>query len=285
MNRQSRARAIVLGGSITRVLAARVLADFYGEVLVLDKGKVLGVKDSRRGTPHTHHAHGLHGRVHLIFEELFPGFTQELASSGVPTGDLGKMRWFFNGRRLQPARTGLVAVTALRPVLEEHVRARVADLPNVRFMEQRDILALAATPDRKRIIGVRVEYNSEPELLEGDLVIDATGPGLAHPCLAGKSLYRRPSEGRIKVNLAYTTRPYAYLARLQYAASKDPEVTKGFMRVAGLVDPPQALMRPGIALRVLRHSAHLPPTNPQRRPPAAPPQITPTTETTERNII
>ena len=43
----------------------------------------------------------------------------------------------------------------------------------------------------------------------------------------------------------------AYLARVQYAASKDPAVTEAFMRVAGLVDRPLALWRPRLLAKVL----------------------------------
>ena len=50
------------------------------------------------------------------------------------TGDLGELRWFFGSGRLQPATTGLICVSAARPVLESHVRARVAALPNVTFI-------------------------------------------------------------------------------------------------------------------------------------------------------
>jgi 2-polyprenyl-6-methoxyphenol hydroxylase-like FAD-dependent oxidoreductase len=46
----------------------------------------------------------------------------------------------------------------------------------------------------------------------------------------------------------------AYVSRVQTAATLDAEVTNAFMRVAGLIDPPQALMRPRVALRVLRGS-------------------------------
>jgi hypothetical protein len=44
----------------------------------------------------------------------------------------------------------------------------------------------------------------------------------------------------------------AYMARLQVAATRDAKVTGGFMRVAGLLDPPSALLRPGMVARVLR---------------------------------
>jgi 2-polyprenyl-6-methoxyphenol hydroxylase-like FAD-dependent oxidoreductase len=43
----------------------------------------------------------------------------------------------------------------------------------------------------------------------------------------------------------------AYLARLHAAAAHDADLASAFMRVAGLVAPPQSLLRPVIALRVL----------------------------------
>ena len=47
-----------------------------------------------------------------------------------------------------------------------------------------------------------------------------------------------------------------YLARLHAAAAHDAHLAIAFTRVAGLVAPPQALLRPGIVLRVLRGSLH-----------------------------
>ncbi|MDP9870292.1 MULTISPECIES: FAD-dependent oxidoreductase [Streptosporangium] len=211
MSSQVGDRVVVLGGSMAGILAARVLAEAYREVLVVDRDTVVGVRGPRRGAPHTRHAHGLHARGHLILESLFPGFTEELSAAGVPTGDLGEMRWYFNARRLKPARTGLVSVTAPRPVLEHHVRARVAALPNVTFMEQCDIVGLVATAARDRITGVRVQRRSADsveEVLEADLVVDATGRGSRTPAWLEEFGYQRPVEDRVKVGLAYTTQHY-----------------------------------------------------------------------------
>ena len=49
----------------------------------------------------------------------------------------------------------------------------------------------------------------------------------------------------------------AYLARLHAAAAHDPRLSTAFIRVAGLVAPPQLLLRPDIALRVLVGSIRL----------------------------
>jgi hypothetical protein len=44
----------------------------------------------------------------------------------------------------------------------------------------------------------------------------------------------------------------AHLARLHVAAATDPEVGRAFLRVVNLIDRPERLLRPAIALRVLR---------------------------------
>jgi hypothetical protein len=43
-----------------------------------------------------------------------------------------------------------------------------------------------------------------------------------------------------------------YVARLHAAAAHDGRLGAAFVRVSGLVDPPAALFRPSVALRVLR---------------------------------
>src|SRR5262249_11115341 len=154
-------------------------------------------RQSRKGAPHTVHAHGLHARGHLIVEELFPGFTDELVAAGIPTGDLGEMRWYFNARQLQPAHTGLASITAPRPVLEHHVPARVDALPNVTFHERCDILGLLTTATHDRVTGVQIQPRTPgapPQDLIADLVVDATGRGSRLPAWLDEFGYPRPKQ-------------------------------------------------------------------------------------------
>lgn len=69
------------------------------------------------------------------------------------------------------------------------------------------------------------------------------GADLALPGITG----RRPAGTRI-VN--------RYVARLQAAAAHDPAVARAFVRVTGLVDRPETLLRPPIARRVLRRGVY-----------------------------
>lgn len=205
-------RAVVLGGGMAGLLAARVLADAYAEVRVVDRDELTGVCGPRRGVPHGRHAHALLARGQQILEELFPGLQADLDAAGIPTGDLaGNLRWYFNGKRLRQADSGLASVSATRPVLEAHVRDRVAGLPNVKFMERHGVRGLQTTADKRRVTGVRVlaeDGGGLEETLDASLVVDATGRGSRTPVLLQELGYERPAEERVKVDLAYTTRHY-----------------------------------------------------------------------------
>ncbi len=203
-------RVIVLGAGIAGLLAARVLADSFAEVLLVERDRLTNSTGYRRGVPHGRHAHGIIARGQEILEDHFPGITDELIGAGVKCGDFNyDVRWYFNGKRLQPARSGLLCVPATRPVLEAHVRQRVRDIPNVSFLDSCDILGLATTPDRGTVTGARIQRQSGGcETLCTDLVIDATGRGSRTPAWLEELGYARPEVERVKIGLAYTTRHY-----------------------------------------------------------------------------
>lgn len=212
MNNPVGDRAVVVGGSISGTLAARVLSDFYREVVVVERDEVVGVRDLRRGTPHAGHAHGLHARGCVILEELFPGILDELRRARFPMGDLGEQHWYFNGKRFRAARTGLPTVTTRRPVLEDHIRGKVAARPGVTFLERTELTGLESTPCGGRVTGVRVRPTAAGAVdeftLGADLVVDTCGRGSRTPVWLEQLGYERPPEERMAIGLAYVTRLY-----------------------------------------------------------------------------
>ena len=68
--------AIVIGASIGGLLAARVLADYYEAVTVVERDALPNTHEPRKGVPQGRHAHGLlaHGRE--VLDELFPGLSE-----------------------------------------------------------------------------------------------------------------------------------------------------------------------------------------------------------------
>jgi phytoene dehydrogenase-like protein len=74
--------AVVIGASVGGLLAARVLADAYETVAVIDRDSLPAAARSRRGVPQGRHIHVLLPSEAGIMDELFPGLISHLVDEG-----------------------------------------------------------------------------------------------------------------------------------------------------------------------------------------------------------
>jgi 2-polyprenyl-6-methoxyphenol hydroxylase-like FAD-dependent oxidoreductase len=212
MSRQIGEHAVVLGASMAGLTAARVLADAYQRVTVLERDALPPAAAHRKGVPQSRHAHALLDAGRVALEELFPGLTEELVANGALTGDTQlEARWYPHGPRLCPGPSDLQALAVSRPLLEAYVRERVRALPNVRVVDRCDATGLVGTPDGRQVCGVRAlrrADGSAEEVLEADLVVDATGRGSRSPAWLEELGYARPAEEEVRIGVAYASRVY-----------------------------------------------------------------------------
>jgi 2-polyprenyl-6-methoxyphenol hydroxylase-like FAD-dependent oxidoreductase len=204
--------AVVLGASMGGLAAARVLADVYGRVTVVDRDLLPAPGVQRRGVPQGRHAHGLLARGREVLEELFPGLTEELVARGALYGDVQLQgRWYNEGVRLCQAPSGLNGLAVSRPLLEGQVRRRLAALSGVRIVDDQDVAGLVATRDGRRVSGVRTigrAVGGVAETLTADLVVDATGRGSRSPVWLEALGYQRPEREEVRVHGTYMTAMY-----------------------------------------------------------------------------
>jgi 2-polyprenyl-6-methoxyphenol hydroxylase-like FAD-dependent oxidoreductase len=203
--------ALVLGASIGGLLAARVLADYYSAVTLVERDRFPAAGEPRKGVPQGRHAHGLHARGHAVIEQLFPGFTQEIVARGGMVLDISRdFRWYANGGFHQPMTSGLQGLLVSRPLLEAGLLARVRALPNVQVLEACDVLGLVASEDRARVIGARLVRHAggAEETLAADLIVDATGRGSRSPTWLAELGYARPDEEQVRIDVGYASRDY-----------------------------------------------------------------------------
>ena len=201
-------RAVVLGASMGGLLAARVLAEFFDSVAVVERDDLPDHPAVRRGVPQGRHVHVLLARGAQIFDELFPGLLDEMVAHGAPVwddGELSKLHLSFGGHDV--LRSGRVAhepkALAIhlpsRPFLECHLRQRLEAMSNVTILSGHEVVQLTATADRRRVTGVRVvgRNDSAERELTADVVIDAMGRGARTPVLLENLGYGRPVEDHI----------------------------------------------------------------------------------------
>lgn len=82
--RQVSDHAVVLGAGMAGLLAARVLAEAYSRVTLIDRDRLPGPDEHRRGVPQGRHAHILVPGGTQILDRFFPGLLDELSACGVP---------------------------------------------------------------------------------------------------------------------------------------------------------------------------------------------------------
>jgi 2-polyprenyl-6-methoxyphenol hydroxylase-like FAD-dependent oxidoreductase len=205
--------AVVLGASMAGLATARVLADTYERVTVLERDTLPAAAAHRKGVPQSRHAHALLAAGRDALEELFGGLTDELVANGALSGGLAETRVYNEGLRLclEPDDLQGQAIVLSRPLLEGCVRERVRALPNVQVVDRCEATGLVGTPDGRAVRGVRAIRRADghaEEVLEADLVVDATGRGSRSPIWLEELGYPRPAQDEVRTGLAYASRIY-----------------------------------------------------------------------------
>jgi 2-polyprenyl-6-methoxyphenol hydroxylase-like FAD-dependent oxidoreductase len=208
--------AVVIGGSMAGLLAARVLADRFDRVTVVERDRLPDGPEFRKGVPQSRHLHVLLGRGCAIVEDLFPGFESELLAAGaVPANWPADVLWLTAQGWSRRFDQGLRLLSASRELIEWGVRRRVAALANVEVVEGHDVTGYAADAGRGRVTGVRMrarpstgEDGSEREMA-ADLVVDAGGRTSKTPRWLADLGFEPPAETRIDAVLGYASRHYA----------------------------------------------------------------------------
>jgi 2-polyprenyl-6-methoxyphenol hydroxylase-like FAD-dependent oxidoreductase len=200
-------RAVVVGGSIAGLAAARSLSESHDEVVIVDRDDLAG--GTRRRVPQARHVHALLPSGHAVLEAMFPGFGDELAAAGAPNVEASQVRWHLGGHRFARSRSEIEGVLASRPLLETTLRARVRDLAGVEVIDRCDVVGLVTSEGR--VEGVRVlrqADGSATEALQADLVVDCSGRGSRTPERLGELGFRGPPTEVLHVGLGYATRTY-----------------------------------------------------------------------------
>lgn len=220
MTHTQKNHAVVIGGSIAGMLTARVLADHYEQVTVLDRDALPDNPEHRKGVPQSQHAHGLLARGQIIIEKFFPGILGEIREAGARTdGSLviispaGKLPnpVMPDPKPDQSGNKGPKGVYASRLFLEWHIRQRLKMLENVKIQSLVEVVNLLATADQTSVTGVEVE-NRHSELgrdsITADLVVDASGRQSKILEWLDDLGYDTPPEENINSGLGYVSRFY-----------------------------------------------------------------------------
>ena len=204
--------ALVVGGSIAGLLAARVLRDYFDRVTVVERDTIPERAESRKGVPQGRHVHAIFLGGVKVIERLFPGLFDELVADGAIFCDPVKdLCWYHQGVWKLRTPSDLTAYLQTRPFLEAHIRRRTRSDRDIHFLKECEVVRLLADPERTRIIGAEVRHRGEggwAEELRADLVVDAAGRGSRLPHWLQSLGYSPPEETTVEVHIGYASRIY-----------------------------------------------------------------------------
>jgi 2-polyprenyl-6-methoxyphenol hydroxylase-like FAD-dependent oxidoreductase len=171
-------RAVVLGSGMAGLFAARVVSDYFDEVILIDRDDIPGSPTTRDGVPQGKHFHALLPGGLNIANEFFAGFGDDLQQAGAVPCVAGQDFFAYRPEgksyavavyQPEPKPWAMIYFMS-RPLLEHCLRRRVQILPNVETRYRslvRDVLT-----DDGRVTGLVIEGG---ERLAADLVVDASG--------------------------------------------------------------------------------------------------------------
>lgn len=196
--------AIVVGGGISGLLAARILADHFERVTLLERDTLPDRPDARRKTPQAPHSHVLGSVGYQRLTRLFPGLDQELEAAGAPRFDFYKdCRSYVVGGWLPRFASGLESRMCTRMLLELSIRRRLSAFPNVVIRDRQSIDQLLVRDDGARVLGVQL---GDGRRLHAELVVDAAGLGSRTSRLMSTLGLGEPEVERVDLLSATSTR-------------------------------------------------------------------------------
>jgi 2-polyprenyl-6-methoxyphenol hydroxylase-like FAD-dependent oxidoreductase len=197
--------AVVVGGSMAGLLAARVLADGFQAVTVLDRDPLPAESVARRGVPQAEHVHAMLEAGRATLEDLFPGFGEAVVSAGGVVIDAAtELQYYQKGDTLADGPERLPMYCASRPLFERIVRSRVRALDGVSLRGECHVTDYLS--EDGAVEGVRLRDGGDgEETLSAELVVDATGRTSHTPEWLERHHYPPPPVEEVTVDLAYST--------------------------------------------------------------------------------
>ncbi|WP_269782681.1 FAD-dependent oxidoreductase [Halobacterium wangiae] len=201
-----RGNAVVCGASMAGLLAARVLADRFADVTIIERDQLPTEPAVRRGVPQGAHPHALLEAGRATLEDLFPGYGEELVSAGGVVVDFASdVQFYVEGDFLAHGPTPMETYSATRPLIEQTVRQYVSALDGVHIRSGCQVTDYLLDDTETVVEGVAVREGADQTEIAADLVVDATGRTSRTPTWLETHGYTPPDVDEVRIDVAYST--------------------------------------------------------------------------------
>lgn len=196
-------RAVVIGGSMAGLCTARVLAEGFDEVVVLERDGLTGRPTDRPGAPQVRHPHAMLEAGRATLEDFFPGFGQSLIGTGGLMIDAStEMLYYGGGDFLTDAPERLPMYCASRRLFETVVRQEIGSFDNV--VLRGNCCVVGYQHEDGAVTGVQFRDEAGTQsIVEADLVVDASGRTSKTTSWLEANGYPRPELEEVVVDVTY----------------------------------------------------------------------------------
>lgn len=185
----------------------RVLADYFDEVLLIDKEPLDRGVEPRRAVPQGNHIHGILTPMYTALESLLPGFVDDLVAAGANLFDSGAgTRFHIFGTQLRNGHTDQPLIGCTRPFFEHHLRQRIQSLANIQIRSGQRFDRWVTSDDQARVVGLETIGAAGTDKLAADLVVDARGRASALQKELPTMGFAAARQEVIGIDLGYTSR-------------------------------------------------------------------------------
>jgi len=204
--------AVVIGGSLAGLMTARVLAEHFDVVTVLERDHIEDRPALHQSIPQGNHLHGLLLGGQQVMVSLYPGFLDKLTTLGAVRCRAGTELVFYlpagkafsvTGTVREPRDLGFDITCHSRGLLEYCVRQCTLEHTNITFASESTVQGLVYEDGRVR--GVRYQQSGEAHSLATDFVVDAGGRRSHAPRWLTALGFHTPEETTIGVDIAYAS--------------------------------------------------------------------------------
>ena len=216
MSQLPESKAIVIGGGIAGLVAARVLCNHFSHVIVVERDVYPDGIGPRNGTPQSNQVHVLLLIGKQILTDLFPGLEGRLLSSGAHKIDLiADAKYHLATGWSLTFDSKMTTLACTRQLLEFAIREDLkTNFLSLEFIEKTNVTGLlldGMDNKSKRVKGIKIVHRGseiETKNMYAELIVDTSGRNSETPKWLVEMGLDRPKETRINSYIGYSTRRY-----------------------------------------------------------------------------
>ncbi len=207
-------RAVVIGGSVAGLMAAKAVAPFFKEVILLEKDTLNDNNGLHKGVGQGAHAHVLLPSGLDLLKQLLEAPALDLYAYGIVLADTAsELKWFQFGVWKTRFHSGIDMGWCNRSLFEWQVRQTVLSVDTIRILSPAKVTGLLMSEQGDDVAGVcyRIPGGEDADVthkLSAELVIDASGRGTHASRWLEHAGMGRVMQDEVSVQVAYTTRRF-----------------------------------------------------------------------------